>query len=211
MVDQQTIYFCVNGIQNWPGNPKNWNKRGCTWLHLNTPFKAQCDEYFTTALTVWIKRQERAKTLAALIRQFAGWRIIIVAHSNGGWVAVNALNLLKWQIPIAALHLVSGACDGNFTRNGLNDGLKTGVLSFCGVYIAGKDKAMRVEETLAGRCLFGIYPGDKPLGLGGATQVWSGVANNPSRFKTVTQDDYGHSDWWLPANFDGTMKYFLTP
>jgi hypothetical protein len=144
-----------------------------------------------------------------LIAQFKGWRIILVAHSNGAWVAVNALNLLHWSVPIAELHLISGACDGNFTRNGLNFGLKTGLLGFAGVYVAGKDMAMRVEETLAGRCLFGIYPGDKPLGLAGASEVWSGVKDDPRRFKTITEDDYGHSGWWRGDAFGRTMKCFV--
>lgn len=209
MDGSKTIYICVNGIQCYPGDPTLWNKRACSWVHLNTPFRAQCDEYFTTALTVWIHQKARAETLATLIRQFKGWRIIIIAHSNGAWVAVNALNLIHWEIPIAELHLVSGACDGNFTRNGLSYGLKTGNLGFCGVYIAGNDMAMRIEETLAGRCLFGIYHGDKPLGLGGATGVWSGVVNDSNRFRTMTQPGYGHSDWWLPQNFERSMRGFV--
>jgi pimeloyl-ACP methyl ester carboxylesterase len=208
MSEQQTIFILVNGINTPPGDPKDWNKRACSWVHLNTPFKAQCDEYWTTALTVPFRKWQRARVLADLIRQFRGWRVILIAHSNGAWVVVNALQLLKWTVPIAELHLVSGACDANFVRNGLNFGLVTYGIEFCAVYIAGKDMAMRIEDTIAGRSLFGIT--SKPLGLAGATNLDAKVASNPKRFQTIVKDDYGHSSWWLPDNFDSTMRMLVT-
>jgi len=201
----KTVYFFINGIATYPGNAKNWNKRAAVWLTIN---QSQChgllDEYFTTALTVWIHEKARAETFAHLLDQFYGWRIVIVAHSNGCHVAVDALRIAH-SVKIHRLHLVAGAVDGNFQRNGLNWMLKKGQVEDVRVYRGGQDYAMRICSTLAGKALFGIYLTGGPLGLTGPTQVDPAQAH---RVLDYIQTDYGHSTWWHPDNFDRTMRLF---
>ena len=199
------VYFFVNGIATWPGCAKNWNKRAAVWLTLEKPAcHGLLDEYFTTALTVWIHERERAEAFAALLDQFYGWRIIVVAHSNGCHVTLDALRIAH-SVPVHALHLVAGAVNGNFERNGLNWMLEKGQVQDVRVYRGGKDYAMRLCSTLAGRALFGIYPADRPLGLTGPVNVNPALAH---RVLDYIQSDYGHSTWWHPKKFDQTMKLF---
>ena len=206
----KTIYIAVNGIATWPGDARNWNKRFVTWINLDAEHyaagdRAENDEYFTTAATVWIHARDRAKAFADLLDQFYGWRIIVVAHSNGCHVAVDALKIAT-SVKIDALHLVAGAVDGNFRRNGLNWALKKGQVGRVVVYRGGKDWAMRLCSTLAGKALFGVYLGDKPLGLAGAQDVDQFIETD--RVREVFEPTYGHSSWWADENFDATMKLF---
>jgi pimeloyl-ACP methyl ester carboxylesterase len=200
----RTIKFFVNGIATLPGSAKNWNARAVSWTHLNTDDRGQMDEYFTTALTVWLHEKERAWTFLSLLRQFSGWDIIIVAHSNGCHVTVDALNLGP-DIKVKALHLVAGAVDGNFERNGLNSMLRQSRVGSVKVYRGGKDVAMRLCSTLAGKALFGVYAGDQPLGLTGSREVDPQVKE---RVADYLQPNFGHSTWWQPEYFDSTMMQF---
>ena len=205
---QPLIVWCINGIQTWPGSPRNWNKKACIWLarHFpDSPVKGLADEYWTTALTSWIQRRQRARAFANALGQFGGIRNVIVAHSNGCTVALDALQMLRWMIHVEALHLVSGACDSNLERNGINSGLRSGALGKCCVYIAGKDQAMRIEDTLAGRSLFGLG-WDKPLGLAGPKNL---DPLSISKVRMIRKADFGHSTWWEKQNFDNTMKFFV--
>jgi pimeloyl-ACP methyl ester carboxylesterase len=201
------IIFFVNGIATWPGDSKNWNKRAVTWTHLNTSdLRGQLDEYFTTALTVWVHAKDRAENFAELLQQFDGWDIIIVAHSNGCHVALDALRIAH-SVKVRKLHLVAGACDGNFARNGLNWMLKKGQVGSVAVYRGGKDWAMRLCSTLGGKALFGIYLGDKPLGLGEPQNVDQFIETD--RVKEVFEPAFGHSTWWSPKYFDASMRLIL--
>ena len=205
----KTVYFMVNGIATLPGNQKNWNARAVSWIHQDKDHyraghRAQLDEYFTTALTVWIHSHERAETFAKLLNQFYGWRIIIVAHSNGCHVALDAMRIAH-SVKIHALHLVAGAVDGNFRRNGLNWMLKKGQVGDVRIYRGGRDWAMRLCCLIAGKLLFAISLRDKPLGLAGAKDVDPVVAD---QVMEIIEPAFGHSDWWHPDNFNRTMKRF---
>ena len=201
----KTVYFFINGIATWPGDHKNWNKRAAVWLALNHPeHHGILDEYFTTALTVWINARDRAEDFADLLRQFKGWRIVIVAHSNGCHVAVEALKIAH-EVQVQVLHLVAGAVDANFARNGLNWMLKKAQVGKVCVYRGGRDHAMRICSLLAGKVLFNIGLDDKPLGLSGAFNVDQFVSDRVAEY---VEPKYGHSTWWKPENFDRTMKLF---
>jgi hypothetical protein len=109
-------------------------------------------------------------------------------------------------VRIEALHLVSGACDADFNRNGLNSALRSYRVGRVFVYVAEKDWAMGFEDTLAGKALFGLYASDQPLGLSGPRNVESRMY---SRIKQVNERHYGHSSWWAPVNFERTMRGFV--
>jgi len=205
-MDRPTIYWLINGIMNWPGCPGNWNKKGVTWLHLHAyPCAAQTDEYFTTAITAPIHAKRRAEDFADLLDQFKEWRQVAIAHSNGTKVLLDAQKISHW-VRMEAIHLVSGACDADFQRNGLNWAVKNERIGDIYYYIAGHDIAMRFEDTMTGKALFGLYPKDKPLGLSGPTNVDPMILG---RVHPHREPAYGHSDWWLPKNFDLTMSRFV--
>lgn len=201
----KVVYFFINGIATYPGDAKNWNKRAAVWLALNNcQAHGLLDEYFTTAATVWIHAHERAKVFAGLLNQFRGWDIRVVAHSNGCNVALDAMRIAH-SIRVSELHLVAGACNGNFHENGLNWMLKKEQVGRVRIYRGGRDWAMRLCCMIAGHFLFGISLRDKPLGLAGATNVAPAQANKVEDFYEPT---FGHSTWWAGRQFDQTMRRF---
>jgi hypothetical protein len=218
-VNGKTIYLFERGIDGWTaifGGWRDWPNQAIVWIHRHQrPAAAQTLIYFTTALIARFTRKARAQSFLDLIRQYPeheGWRVVIVAHSEGTATVLDALRLGNWP-RIEALHLVSGACDADFNRNGLNEALNRSCIGRVFIYVAEQDWAMKVEDTLAGKWLFGIRTKDQPLGLGGARNVASGFENqilaSSDKVVTLRKRYYGHSTWFEPHNMDETMRRFV--
>jgi pimeloyl-ACP methyl ester carboxylesterase len=202
MNEARTIYLFVNGIATWPGNFTNWNKHAVTWTHLRTDCRADSFEYFCTALTRPFREDQRAHHFARALRAYAkaGWKVVCVGHSNGTDVILDGLKNAGWP-RVEALHLVCGACEADFDRNGLNSALSWGKVGEVFVYCARKDWALPLARTLPGKLL-----GYGTLGLTGATHVHCAMKE---RVNEVIWQDYGHSTCWLPKHFQATMRYFF--
>lgn len=195
------VYILVNGILNFPGSAKNWNGRGVTWLHLHDgDGRAEKVEYFCGPIGRAFGQQQRAEKLAATIRYYHGWDIVLVGHSNGTDVILKALALLSWP-RISALHLVSAACDACFETNGLNLALLSGTLDRCFVYVAERDMALRAAHTLIGKWL-----GYGTLGLHGPLNISPQIVD---RVGVLHFENFGHSDCFADHHFDRTMHHFL--
>lgn len=196
MTKPRTVYIYVPGILTKPGEAKNWCGRAVTRTHLDHPgVCAEKVEYWTRALLRPIGQKGRADKLAKVLHYYraAGWRIVLVGHSNGCDVILDALRDMGWP-RIEALHLVSAACEADFRKNGLNEfGSSIGRIV---VYIAGKDFALRMAGWLPGRWLgYGV------LGKVGPQNVRAGL-----KIAIIREPLYGHSDWFTDANFQGTME-----
>ena len=202
MSAERTIYLFVNGIATWPGNFTNWNKRAVTFTHTRTPHKAEAFEYFCTPLTRPFREDERAKHFARAVREYSrrGWRIICVGHSNGCDVILDGLKRADWP-HVEAVHLVCGACEADFSKNGLNYALHFGHIQTVYVYNAQKDWALPLAHTLPGKIL-----GYGTLGLDGALHIADGVKDQVGQ---LWWKNYGHSTCWLPDYFNATMKHFF--
>lgn len=203
MSEARTIYLFVNGIATWPGNFTNWNKRAVTFTHTRTESRAEAFEYFTTPLTRPFKEDQRAKHFARALNDYskAGWKIFCVGHSNGCDVVLDGLKRAGWP-RVEAVHLVCGACEADFARNGLNYALAFQRLGRAYVYCAGKDLALPLAHTLPGRLL-----GYGTLGLHGAIHIAESVKDSVGQ---LWWKDYGHSTCWEPDHFVSTMKHFFT-
>lgn len=205
MPSKPVIYLYEHGINSVPSSWRDWVNRAIAYTHLKTDFRAQSLFYFTTALTVFVRERSRSRAFADLLLKYAkaGWEIHLVGHSNGTRVLLEGLRLANWPA-IKNVHLVCGACDCNFERLGLNNALYTGKIEKAFVYRGAKDWAMKIENTMPGKFIFNIP--DRPLGLSGPTNVRQSLKEVV--VETVWPD-YGHSDCWLPANFEKTMQCFL--
>jgi len=203
-VESRTIYLFVNGIATWPGNFTNWNKRAVTFTHTTTEHRAEAFEYFCTPILRPFREDERAKHFARAVREYSrlGWKIVCVGHSNGCNVILDGLKRAGWP-RVEAIHLVCGACEADFARNGLNYALSFGHVGNVFVYNAEQDWALPLAHTLPGKLL-----GYGALGLHGAQHINEGVKDR------VAQNwwrDYGHSTCWLPEHFKSTMQNFFGP
>lgn len=209
----KTIWFFERGIEGWSSITGdyhgNWTNLACTWINKNTDFKSQCLNYFTTPFTAALTRHHRALNLSRLIREYSvqDWEINIAAHSEGTATVLLALKMAGWP-KVNRLHLLCGACDSNFERNGLNFALRTGKIAKVICYRANRDTAMKIEDTFIGLCLFGISWNDLPLGLSGPMNVGLGLLGN--KLSIVEWPNYGHSTCFLPANFERTMQALLS-
>lgn len=201
MSEKRTVYLFVNGIATWPGNYTNWNKRAVTFTHTRTDNRAEAFEYFCTPLSRPFREDERAKHFARSLKEYsaAGWNIVCVGHSNGAAVILDGLRAAHWP-RVEAVHLVCGACQADFWRNGINFGLRADRIGRAFVYCAAQDWALRLAHSLPARLL-----GYGTLGLHGAQNVDQAIRN---RVEEYWWADYGHSTCWLPDHFENTMKYF---
>lgn len=199
--EQITIY--VNGINDVPGSIHSWNGHAVTRTHLQSGLgKAEKVEYLCGPLTRRFWQQDRADRVQLLLRAYHDWPVNLVGHSNGAAVSLLALQNFGWP-KIKHLHLISGACEADFDKNGLNSALRMGQVEKLHVYVAGKDAALQKADSWYGRLLgYGV------LGLRGPVNMHPDIAD---RVHIITEPDYGHSDWFLDANFDKTMTLLTQP
>ena len=197
------------------GGWHDWPNQACVWVNTNPVLKntyAATLLYFTTPWFAGLTRHRRALSLSKLIRAYSvkDWRIVIVAHSEGTATALLALRLAGWP-KVHALHLLSGACDANFERNGLNFAMHCEKVEKVFCYGEEKDSAMKLENSWIGKLCFLINLKDASLGLVKEDVDGFRLARNVSASQRgkVTERfaPDGHSDWFLPSNFDNTMQH----
>ena len=219
MSAKPTIFLFERGINGWAsiwGEWKNWPNLAIVWINkfaakneLN--WRAQTLTYFTGPILAGLTRRFRAFQFSKLIRSYSvdDWDIIIVAHSEGTATVLEALRQAGWP-KIKVLHLVCGACDSNFARNGLNFALRESKIDRIVCYRAGRDLAMEIEDTTLGLLMFGISWNDLPLGLSGPVNVAGALWGNKVFERTLSPwSTYGHSDCWEKKNLDVTMMNFI--
>lgn len=189
---RQKIFLFVNGILTFPGGSENWTGRAVTATHLFTQHKAEKVEYFTSALTRSIMQSRRADKLVRVLQFYVGWDKVIVAHSNGADVVMDALR--KHATAIRHLHLVSPAITSDCAKNGLADLLKTRAIQTLTIYMAKKDKPLRMAK---------LWPA-KWLGYGAlGIEFPKGLTDN---FIIHQEESFGHSTWWDDEHFQSTME-----
>jgi hypothetical protein len=171
------------------------------WTHNHTDAKAQTLTYFTGPILAAATRTKRAQNFSDMLAQYAGWNINIVAHSEGCATVLAALRQSKWP-PIKNLHLICGACDSDCRNNGLNQALGFSIARLH-VYVAGKDKAIKLEDTYIGCLCFGLQTGGTPMGLDGPK-----FQNDSSIQRTTVHrwPVFGHSTCWRRNQFNQTMQ-----
>ena len=215
-----TVLILVNGILTWPGDAKNWNKRGVTYI--NTGFYemgicADLCEYFCGPVgrAVWQRRRE--EKLADLIEQYLrhDMDISIGAHSNGGDISIGALECLGWP-RIRSLHLFSAATEADFRHNGLNRAIECRRVKNIYVYVAGCDTWLGLARWPVGELLGydGQWHWDNLCSLQGALGY-----NGPRNVSIAAapavhlhrEPKFGHSEWWAGRNFVISMRQMAMP
>lgn len=187
------VYIYVCGLFTVPGEVHNWTGRAVTWTHLQGADRAEKFEYFTGALGRSLGQDDRAAKLAKMLGFYLAhsWRIVLVAHSNGADVCLDALRTLGYPV-VERLHLLSPACSADCEHSGLNRVLADGVM----VYRAGRDWTMHWAGSGVGQMLgFGDLGKDGP----------QNYRNALAPIEVFDEPDYGHSAW-----FDAGTRFELT-
>lgn len=206
----------VNGILTWPGDARDWNVHGTSYC--NTHFEewdllADRCEYFCGPVgrAVWQRRREQK--LANLIWEYIrlGFDVVLVGHSNGGDVAIGALERLRWP-RIKELHLFSAATEADFRHNGLNRSVERGYIRDVFVYVGGRDIWLSLARWPVGELLGydgqwhweNLFSLKGALGYAGPLNV--SLAAEP-RVHIYLVPQFGHSAWWSGENFGLTMEW----
>ena len=220
MSTRGTAVVMCNGILTVPGDAKDWNARGVTYI--NTHFieygiTADLCQYFCGPIGRAFWQRGREKKLANLIKSYltAGFEVVLVAHSNGCDVAIGALQRLGWPL-IKALHLFSGATESDFRFNHLNWAVSLRKIGDVFVYVAGKDRWLRIARWPIGELLG--YDGEfhwgnlfsfrGSLGLNGPVNV---SADAQAHVHKIEEPSFDHSTWWAGGNFERSMERIVKP
>ena len=182
------------------------------WI-LSDPFcqkrgyVARCVSYQCSALTVWLHEKERARSFAEVLSHYAknGWCIRIIAHSNGTRIVREALKMANWP-KVWDVHFVCGACDSDFKRTGFNDAMKHDRIGNFFYYTAGRDIAMKWENTFLGKLDFALPENSKPLGLCGPRHDDPHLKDRIIDGSDDEWKTFGHSTAWTSRHFGETMR-----
>lgn len=213
------LYIFVNGILNKPGAHNGWTDRAVSWVHQHTGHQAEKFEYLTGALTRRFTQNLHAVALRSLINSYKGRPIHLVGHSNGCDIIVRALTGEPMLAQIASVHLIAGACEADFEKNGLNRLLLDSKVGRVAIYVGGQDKAMRaarVSQWVVGWLGLGFGT----MGLTGPKNVDRALAVNVGQFSEVfmlsaevtviNEPKFGHSTFFDKAHFEETMRRVTT-
>lgn len=199
----RTAYIAINGIRFKPGSARGWPERFCDWITCRTPDGVVADrrEYYTTAATRFIGQRKRTDELNRKVscRKRAGYRVVLVGHSNGCDVIGRLLRDLGTEID--ACHLVAPAS----MEEDFEDAIINDTVGKIHIYGSMNDRALQWGKVT--RVLFG-WAG---LGYGSlGNRGGEFAAKYPDRVKDHSNHLYGHSSWWDEgANFERTMRLII--
>lgn len=198
MAQKIPILILVPGILTFPYSSRNWDSRAATWSNKHGILNDRTDYYCGPISRAW-HQQRRVDHVKETLQQYPEflYERTAVVHSNGNDLIIKALADLNWP-RMESLHIISGAGQADFEKNGLNYALSKGRIGKVTVYVGEKDMALRFAHSVGWMVGFGT------LGLHGPKRVRQNLLDT-GRVVTVKEKEYGHSTWFEPANFDGTM------
>lgn len=197
---KRTCYIAINGIRTNPGDAEGWTDRFVTWINTRLPdgVVAEKFEYYCTALQRQIKQRQRADEISKKVGYYrrAGYRVVLVGHSNGCDLIARVLEACGAEIDAA--HLISPAADDEDFAEAIREGL----IRRIHLYGSKNDGALKFAR--ATRPLIGwMGLGYGSLGLRGPefTALFPEVVHDHS------DDSCGHSTWLQKGQrFEALMK-----
>ncbi len=210
------VYIYIPGILCDPGEADGWTDRAVTWTHVNSPFRGEKYEYWSSWWNRRPHQQERAEKLARMLWHYehakkGPYEAVLVAHSNGCDILLRALRVKingnLTGLPIAEIHLFAAAAEADMKTNGIPELLRSGRVYSIRFYQSGQDARMR-QAALSQKLL-----GWAGLGYG----TLGGVAPNKLQFllsgyraTVIAQPNYGHSTWFERGErFEATMRMIM--
>ena len=184
----RTCYIAINGIRTCPGDAEGWTDRFVTWINTRLPdgVVAEKFEYACSALLRRLHQRERADEIAKKVGYYrrAGYRLVLVGHSNGCDLIARVLEACGAEIDAA--HLISPAAD----EEDFAEAIREGLIRRIHIYGSRNDGALRFAR--ATRPLLGwLGLGYGSLGLRGRefARLFPEVVRDHS------DDTCGHSTW----------------
>ncbi len=197
---KRTCFIAINGILSNPGDSEGWTDRFVTWINTRLPdgVVAEKFEYYCSALLRRIKQRERADEIAKKVGYYrrAGYRIVLVGHSNGCDLIARVLEACGAEIDAA--HLISPAADDDDFAEAIREGL----IRRIHLYGSRNDGALRFARVT--RPLIGwLGLGYGSLGLRGPEFA----ALFPKVVHDHSDPAHGHSTWFQRGDcFEALMQ-----
>ena len=182
----RTCYIAINGIRTNPGDAEGWTDRFVTWINTRLPdgVVAEKFEYSCSALLRRMRQRERADEISKKVGYYrrAGYRLVLVGHSNGCDLIARVLEACGAEIDAA--HLISPAAD----EEDFAEAIREGLIRRIHIYGSRNDGALRLAA--ATRPLIGwMGLGYGSLGLRGREFA----ALFPEVVQDHSDDSCGHS------------------
>lgn len=193
------VYIFVNGILTNPGDVNGWTDNAEAWIEGNTSHKATRMEYACGVLTRRLHQNKRVDNLETICNKYPNDRLCLVGHSNGCDIILRLI--ARRTLSFDQVHLIAGACENDFRKNGLNDAIGLHQIRRLGVYWSKQDKALR-KARMSSTLLSWIGLGYGFLGLTGPKNM---VPEFSTRVTSI-EKKWGHSDWFNQKNFEETMQ-----
>jgi pimeloyl-ACP methyl ester carboxylesterase len=197
---KRTCYIAINGIRTNPGDAEGWTDRFVTWINTRLPdgVVAEKYEYYTSALLRRMRQRQRADEIAKKVGYYrrAGYRMVLVGHSNGADLIARVLEACGAEIDAA--HLISPAADDEAFADAIRDKL----LRRLHIYGSPNDGALKFA-TLTRPLIGWLGLGYGSLGLRGAQFA----ALFPDIVHDHTDPSCGHSTWLQKGSrFEALMQ-----
>lgn len=195
--------FFIEGINADLEDINGWHDRAEDWVDQNTDHKANSYNYHVTALTRWLYQSKNITKAATCIER--GWnkqreQLIVCGHSNGCAISCGLLDADP-ALMIGELHLIAGAVDADFDKNGLNAAMARQQVGKVFMYCSKSDRALQIAQNTS--WIHKLYSkwGYGSMGLTGPTNVKA-----PERVVTEWFEGFDHSTYFEGTNFETTMR-----
>lgn len=197
-----TVIICINGIRSNASSANGWTDEFVTALNTATPASVKVEkfEYDCSALFRRLHQRERVDEVVKMLNRYdrAGYRIVLVGHSNGCDIIARVLLL---NVEVDAVHLFAPAA--------FEDDYEQAILfeSVRRIHIYGSPDDRALQGASFTRKLIGWAGlGYGSLGLRGPEFA----AKHPEVVKDHSIKGYGHSTWFVPGfTMQQTIKLLL--
>lgn len=202
-----TLIILINGIREHAASARGWTDECTSALNIRTPCNVKVEkfEYDCHATNRWLVQGHNVKELVRRIQAYGsrGWRIVAVAHSNGGAMVAAALGM---NIPMFSAHLISPAA----YEKDFEGPILAGMIQRIHIYGSKNDAALKgatwLDKLLKSPLLKWTGLGYGGLGLRGGefAKQWPKVVEDHSIHT------YDHSTWFAtPQHLDHLVTSIL--
>lgn len=211
-------WFFVEGIENNTNDCRGWHLEAERWFERNTPFRADNLAYHVKFWNRWVHQKKVIDDLyyclssslgppTATVDENRPWgELRMVGHSNGCPVILEMFNKYP-EAHCKELHLVAGAALADCDANHLNKLAANGQVERVFIWVSESDTVLQ-KWARASRRFFGF------AGLGYGDLGYTGPQNMSPKltsiFQLVPRPGYRHSDYFVPAHFEDTMRFIAT-
>lgn len=186
---KRTCYIAINGIHSNPGDSEGWTDRFVTWVNTRMPdgVVAEKFEYSCSAILRRMKQRQRADEISKKVGYYrrAGYRVVLVGHSNGCDLIARVLECCGAEIDAA--HLIAPAADEEDFAQAIREGL----IRRIHIYGSKNDSALKFAKS--------TRPLISWMGLGYGSLGLRGSEFEemfPEVVHSHMDDTCGHSTWF---------------